>query len=100
MNWRHAHLVVTHGSAAFARKLHHDIAVAKPFPRGAFSCPMDSGVAVRLSIRFGDRESTDVVRLTGCPTVDRSGHHARVVSSALRKDLAMIAPGRWQRYVR
>lgn len=100
MNWKHAHPVATHGSATLARTLHHDIAVAKPFPRGRYSCPMDSGVAADLRLRDAAGEVLAVVHLTGCPVVTWPGHRARVVPSALRHDLATIAPKRWRRYLR
>jgi hypothetical protein len=100
LNWKHAHRVVRHGSAALARKLRHDIAAARVFPAGVYACPMDTGVAARLTLRRGDTVEQAVARLTGCATVKVPGQRARFVTDALRRDLATIAPTRWRPYLR
>lgn len=100
LNWKHAHPVVTHGSAAMARAVRDDIAAARVFPAGAYACPMDAGVAVRLTLGLGDTVEQAVARLTGCATVEVPGQRARFLTTALRRDLARIAPGRWQQYLR
>jgi hypothetical protein len=99
LNWKHAQPVVTHGSAVLARELRYDIATARVFPRGEFSCPIDVGVAARLTLHLANIVEHAVATLTGCATVTVPGHRACFVTKALRHDLATIAPKRWRQYL-
>jgi hypothetical protein len=99
LNWKHAQPVATHGSAALARNLRQDIAAARVFPRGEYSCPIDVGVAAHLTLRLANTVEHAVATLTGCATVVVPGHRARFVTEALRRDLATIAPKRWRQYL-
>lgn len=99
VNWPHAREVTTHGGSALAHRLVHDLAVARRVPPGVVSCMIDTGAASRLTVRFGGSENHVAVRLNGCRTVTPQGEPARYLTPALRRDLARIAPERWERYL-
>jgi hypothetical protein len=78
-----------------------DIDYAPPFPRGRFNCPMDDSASVRIYFPYGDPTNAQLaeVNLSGCAQIGGVGRRGRQLTSAVRRDLARLAPGPWRAYL-
>jgi len=68
LNSKPCRTVLTHLGPVRARTFAADVDKAKPFPKGAISCPMDDGSSATVFLAYAGRTETEVVRvgLTGC----------------------------------
>ena len=92
---------LTRGNGQVAGALAADIQGAPTPAPGSHSCPADTGAGVRLYFRFGPHRPAERadIRLTGCEGISGPHRTGRSSTPGLRRDLTLIAPSAWVRYL-
>jgi hypothetical protein len=99
LNSKACAIATTHAAADRAAAMARDVMQARSVSNGmAYNCPLDDGARALMYFAYPHAAPPLVVSLGGCEFISQSGREDRATTSALRNELASLAPCAWRPY--